>query len=315
MMITAQESPRVRLGFVLRITVFAAVALLLILPTALGAGFMATLIAPLCTGGFDPAQVGLAYEEVSFPSSEFGRPTPAYFIPPASTADPRGATVIVLPTGAASRGDRIGEILIYHEAGLNVLSYASRTCVGGAANTLGDREADQVADALAYLATRPDVDPAHIGLHGFSAGGAAALLAAARIPQVAAVVAQGGYEDFPAQVDASVPANLGPLSPFFRFGAQMTYRLSTGNDWSRLSPVGVIASIAPRPVLLVYGTNEPGLAGGQRMRDLSHAELHVVEGAAHGNYLDFGPVSDDYRARVASFMRAALGAATSQGRP
>ncbi|MBL8132432.1 MAG: dienelactone hydrolase family protein [Anaerolineae bacterium] len=304
---TPAAAPRVRLGYVLRAVIAAAAGVLLILPLALGAAFMVSLIASPCDGGFDPTRVDLPFEDVNFPSSEFDRPTPAYFIPADPAAAPaNGATVIIAPTGAARRGDRIGSILAYHRAGLHVLSYNSRICVGGAVNTLGDREADQVGDALAYLAARADVDAARIGVHGFSAGGAAAILAAARFDGVRAVVAEGGYEDFPAQVDASAPANLGVLSPLFRFGAQTAYRLGTGSDWSRLSPISVIASIAPRPVLLVYGTMETGLAGAQRMRAVSHAEMHLVEGASHGNYLDFGAESDEYAARITAFMRAAL---------
>lgn len=302
--LAAAPEKRLRLSYVLRIVVVITVALLILIPILLGFSFMSIIVTPFCGGGFDPATINLAHENVTFPSAEFDRPTPAYFVP---AEDPNGGTVIVLPTGNSARGDRIGDMLVYHEAGFHVLSYSSRVCVGGAMGTLGDREADQVGDALAYLATREDVDAERIGIHGFSAGGAAAILAGARFENIRAVVAEGNYEDFPAQVDANIPSNLGILSPFFRFGAQMAYRLATGNDWTRLSPISVIASIAPRRVLLVYGLNEPGLSGGRHMRDISYAEFLELPGVGHGNYLDVDP--ELYCTTLADFMRRGLGIA------
>jgi hypothetical protein len=293
---------RQRVTFVVIVTAGALLALALILPFVLGAGFMAALTAPGCGGDTVPP---MPYEDVSFPSAEFNQPTSAYFIPGEGSAR-TGATVIVVPTGSAGRGDRIAEIAVYTSAGLNVLTYSSRTCVGaGAANTLGYKEAMQVGDALAYLATRPDVDMNAIGIHGFSAGGSSAIMAAASFPAIRAVVAEGGYHDFGAQVDESAPPRLW-FAPLFRLGARASYRVTTGNDISVLSPVSVIAQIAPRPILLVYGTNEPSLPGALVMEATAgeNASLWVVQGATHGSYIFTAP--DEYVQRVSAFMTAAL---------
>ncbi len=290
---------RQRLIFVTRALLIITVALALMIPTLLGYGFMAALTAPLCSGETQPP---FPYEDISFPSSEFDHPTPAYFIPAES---PNGATVIVAPTGGIGRGDRIDEIAVYHAGGFAVLSYSSRICVGTAANTLGYREAQQVGDAIAYLATRSDVDPDRIGIHGFSAGGAAAIMAAAQYPALKAVVAEGGYHDFAVEIEQNTPSTLW-FAPFFRFGARAAYRLNTGLDVGVLSPLDVIASIAPRPILLIYGTQEPGLQGARLQREQagSNAELWEVSGATHGSYLASAPL--DYPQRVTEFMTAAL---------
>lgn len=290
---------RQRILFVVRITLFALVLLALLIPTALGAGFIAALTAAVCSGGPVPPML---YEAVSFLSSEFNRPTSAYFIP---AALPNAATIIVVPTGNAGRGDRMAEIVVYHEGGFNVLTYDSRTCVGGAANSLGYREALQVADALAYLQTRPDVDANRIGIHGFSAGGASALMAAARFPELRAVVAAGGYHDFRDEIERNTPERLW-FAPFFRVGAFGAYRLITGEDIGVLSPISTIAQIAPRPILLIYGTNEPSLNGGrlQQAAAGANAQLWEIPGATHGSYLTDAP--DEYRQRVLAFMTAAL---------
>ncbi|MCZ2094783.1 MAG: hypothetical protein LC121_00645, partial [Anaerolineae bacterium] len=114
---------RQRASFVVRAGLRALVAVALIVPTALGAAFMLALTAPVCGGETAPP---MAYEDVSFPSSEFGRETPAYFIP---AEQANGATVIVVPTGSAGRGDRMAEIAVYHAGGFAVLTYSGRTCV------------------------------------------------------------------------------------------------------------------------------------------------------------------------------------------
>jgi len=296
------EAPRTlrqRILYVTRITLFILVSLAIVVPPALGVGFMLVLTAPGCGGETLPP---MPFEDVSFPSSEFNRPTPAYFIP---AAQPNGAAVIVVPTGNAGRGDRMDEIAVYHAGGFGVLTYNSRACFG-VPNSLGYREAGQVTDALAYLASRPDVDTSRIGIHGFSAGGAAAIMAAARLPQIKAVVAQGGYHDFRHEVERNTPPTLW-FAPLFRFGAFAAYRLTTGDDISVLSPISVIDRIAPRPILLIYGTDEPGLHGArlQLAAAGSNAELWEVPGAGHGNYLAAAP--DDYPRRVVAFMSAALG--------
>ncbi|MEP7292614.1 MAG: prolyl oligopeptidase family serine peptidase [Chloroflexota bacterium] len=295
-----QRTPRQRIRFVAVVTLIALLAVAVLIPLLLGASFISLLTAPGCGGETLPP---MPYEDISFPSSEFNRPTPAYFIP--ADQPNSAATIIVIPTGNAGRGDRIGEIEVYHAGGFNVLTYSSRTCLSSVANTLGYAEAAQVGDALAYLATRTDVDSRRIGLHGFSAGGASAIMAAARFPAIRAVVAAGGYHDFRDEVERNTPPTAW-FAPFFRFGALLTYRLNIGEDMSVLSPISVIGQIAPRPILLIYGTNEPGLEGarGQQIAGGSNVQLWEVEGATHGSYLITAP--DEYRQRVIGFMSTSL---------
>lgn len=293
---------RQRVLFVVRPVLLASVVLLLGLPTLAGAGFMGALTAGVCGGNADPAAHNLPYEDIAFPSAEYNRPTPAYFIPGTN-----GATVIVLPTGSAGRGDRMDEIAVYHAGGYSVLTFSSRACVGGANNSLGYLEAIQVGDALAYLRSRPEVDINRLAAHGFSAGGAAVIMAAAQYPDLRAVVAQGGYHDFHDEISVN-SAYLGALAPLFRFGAETVYRSQIGYDIGVLSPIAAIGRIAPRPILLVYGTHEPGLRGArlQLAEAGANAQLWEVPGAGHGNYIAAAG-HDAYAARVLGFMDAAMG--------
>ncbi|MDZ4766571.1 MAG: hypothetical protein SGI73_18700 [Chloroflexota bacterium] len=297
-----------RVWFVVRVVTMATVGILLTVPTILGAGFIGTLT--LSGGGCgDGAPPSVPYEDVRLLATESGTDyIPAYFVPAGANAD--GSTIIALPTGAA-RGDRAFEWLAYHDAGYHVLTFTARGCLT-TVNSLGALEALQVGDALTYLRGRADVDMTRIGAHGFSQAGAAAILAAARYLDVRAVVAEGGYADFPDEIAQNANATrLGILSGLFGFGSGIAYRARVGIDISALSPLSVIQSIAPRPILLIYGTNEPGLRGAMQQLQAANrgggtsATLWTIAGAGHGGYV--GAVSSgEYARRVVAFMDAAL---------
>ena len=302
----SHRSLRQRLFFVARAVIVITLLLIALAPFLVGFLFTAALTRPGCARPADrvvnPADWGMPLEEVSFLSSEFNLPTPAYFIP---AEIPNGGTVIVVPTRNERRGDRIDEIAVYHRHGYQVLTYDSRSCIANVPNSLGFREVPQVGDALAYLTTRTDVDPERIAIHGFSAGGALAILAASQYPELNAVVAQGGYHDFEATIRDNSSA-MGWLGGLHFFGARLGYWLSTGDDMSALSPLRAIPQIAPRPILLVYGSNEPSLYGArlQQAAAGANASLWEVPGAYHGNYLTTAP--EAYERVMIGFMDSAL---------
>jgi hypothetical protein len=162
-------TPRPRILRVLRLALFLILALIVAIPFGLGFLFMQVLTVSGCDGDVDPAVLGIERDEVRFASSEFDGDYEAYFI-----GGEKPATIIIAPTLRAGRGDRMEELRILHDGGYNILTYRARTCFG-ARHSLGYDEATAIGDALAYLATRPDVDQNRIGIYGFSAGGAATL--------------------------------------------------------------------------------------------------------------------------------------------
>jgi pimeloyl-ACP methyl ester carboxylesterase len=175
--------------------------------------------------------------------------------------------------------------------------------------SLGYYEVDEVVDALDYLVTREDVDPDRVGIYGFSSAGATAVMAAARLPDFRAVVAEGGYGSF---VENALGRDRGHhllhayFLTLFRWATRLTYRLVTGLDLAQLSPVTVIDQIGPRPILLIYGSREVSLPGGRRQQAVAggNAELWIVEGAGHGNYLAVAP--EAYEVRIVTFFDEAL---------
>ncbi len=294
----ATQSLRRRIIYALRLLAVAAALLAPGIPFALGYSMMISFTAGGCGGGDDPRRYDLPFEEVAFPAAVLQTTIRGYFIPGGN-----GVTVIVPPTGASDRGNWMHEIAVLHRHGYSALTYESRNCLGYA-HSLGYAEVAEVADALAYLRTRPDVNMERVAIHGFSTAGATAILAAARFPELRAVVAEGGYHDFAAQLRASLGGAWYSLP--YMWGAQLAYRLITGHDMGVLSPVSVIRQIAPRPVLLIYGTAEPSLDGGRAQLAAAgaHASLWEVPGAAHGGYWYAAP--DEFERRVIAFYDGAF---------
>jgi pimeloyl-ACP methyl ester carboxylesterase len=152
------------------------------------------------------------------------------------------------------------------------------------------------------------VDSERVSLHGFSSAGSTSLFTAARVPAIQAVSAKGGYHDLSVQLGVGQERDL--FSRLFTAGARLTYRLATGLDVEVLRPLDAVAGIAPRPILLIYGSREVSLPGAWQMLERANAsggqaELWVVEGAGHGDY--HAVAGEAYEQRLIEFHRRALG--------
>lgn len=276
----------------------ALIIVLCIVPFFSGAAFMWYLTHPRCGVGSTPADFGYTYEDIRFSASR-GLTLDGYFIP-----GDNGATVIVVPTYGNGRGGDLHYADVFHRAGFNVLTYNSPVCAGYGKHTLGYEEAKDVRGAYEYLQTRTDVDTERMSLHGFSAGGAASLMAMAQIPEIRAVSAEGGYHDYATEMGLGQTTNW--FDTLYTWGIAVTYKLVTGYSVYDLSPYNIIDQIAPRPILLIYGSREVTLPGARLMLDRagSNAELWVVQGAGHGQYLQVA--RDEFERRVVEFHRKAL---------
>ncbi len=276
---------------------------LLSLPFLLGVlSTLGLLYAPCAGDGPHPKDYGYIWENVTLDARAGGQ-FRGYFIHGIN-----GATIIVPPALAGGRGSRWPQIQLLVEHGYAVFTFESRRCAGMGPLSLGYDEVNEVADVLDYLLSRPDVDPDRIGIYGFSSAGATSVMAAARLPEIDAVVAEGGYGDFVENALGQTTRRgvAGYIEWAYRWPFRPTYRWVIGHDLERLSPVSVIDQIAPRPILLIYGSREVSLAGGRAQLAAAgdNAELWVVEGAGHGDYLAVAP--DEYEARLVGFFDGAL---------
>jgi uncharacterized protein len=284
---------------------FAGVVAIILVPVSLGSLFMFMLLYSPCSGGTGTlADYGYEGEEVVLPARAGGN-FRGYFIPGTN-----GATVIIPPTGSNSWDNQLPKADLLLHQGYSVFVFESRRCANQGPLSLGYEEVEEVADVLDYLQARPDVDAHRIGIWGFSTAGATAVIAGARLPVLGAVIAEGGYGNF-------LETGLSPSHPeegwfvyffltLYRWSSMLTYRLITGTNISALNPSGMISQIAPRPILLIYGSNEVSLPGGYQQKAAAgdNAELWVIPGAGHGNY---GQVAgEEYEERVIEFFEATL---------
>lgn len=272
------------------IALFVILVTSLIVPMVVGGIGMWALTHPACAAGGKPSDFGITNaRDVEIPTRAGGT-YKAYFIPGTN-----GATIIIPPTFSGDRGGMLPEGSILAKHGYNILLFDSRVCAGKGSISLGYNEVEDVRDVLDYLKQNPDgikVDMNRIGLHGFSSAGATSIMAAARYPEIRALVAEGGYYDMEQYIGNGNGSQRSILENLLSFGAQLTYRFVTGQDISVLSPLDNIAKIPPRPIFLVYGTLEPSLPGARlelaaAKQALANAdvELWEVPNSGHGGYL------------------------------
>jgi len=223
-----------------------------------------------------PADVGLPYEPLLLRAGD-GVTLRGWYIPPRN-----GIAILHVANLRNPLDGALDEAAMLARYGYGALLYEAPPCAG-VANSLGGREVLDVKAALDYLAGRPEVE--RIGAIGFSVGAVTLLRAAARYPQIEAVVAEGGMADL-AQGLAPVPDN--ELGWWLRTVVLFSYRVATGLDPHAVRPVAEVARISPRPLLLIYGDREPNYTGGAAEALYRAAGepkfLWVIPGARHGAY-------------------------------
>jgi hypothetical protein len=285
---------------IITLAVFAVLVTVIVVPAGVGFAMTYTLLNPPCgEDGKTPGDFGYSWENVRL-AARAGGSFRGYFIPGTN-----GAAIIIPPPYGGGRGNRLqeGDVLARH--GYAVFSFESRRCAGMGSLSLGYEETAEVQDALDYLRGRNDIDPDKIGILGFSSAGATSVMAGARFPEIRAVVAEGGYGDF-AEGAVGLGTGSNILETIFKASMAISYRIISGTDIDKLSPEDVIGSIAPRPVLLIYGSRERSLGGAYRQLTAAgeNAQLWVVEGAGHGDYLTIAP--EEYEQRIVTFFDKAL---------
>jgi dipeptidyl aminopeptidase/acylaminoacyl peptidase len=255
----------------------------------------------------DPADYGLTYESVSFPSAD-GLLLKGWFTLP--EGEKGNGAAIILCHGYGGNRAGLAEAAILAQHGYNTLLFDFRGHgeSEGDLVTLGYDEVQDVRGAVAYLQIRPEVTPDRIGLLGHSMGGATAIRAAARIPEIKAVVTEGAYASL-ADTIADDFSNLTGL-PKFPFASLMVTlgQWQTGLEIERVQPLDDVARISPRPVLLIHGLADSVIPpeNGRRLYEAAGEPkaLWQPEGVGHAAAARQRP--DEFEARVVAFFDQAL---------
>jgi dienelactone hydrolase len=278
-----------RLGIgVLSLIVF----LTLVFPVALSYGFTHTArpIVP-------EADLGAPYEPVSFMTDD-GLELVGWYVP-----SKNGAAVIAFPGRKGPQ--RPARILAEHGYGVLLFDRRGEGESEGDPNALGWAGDRDLKAAIAYLQTRPDVDPERIGGIGLSVGGELMLQTAAETDALKAVISEGaGIRSAREALLGREPSQLLGLPQWLSItGATTVF----SNHAPPPSLKELVGNIAPRPVFLIYAGH--GQGGEELSVDYYEAAgepktLWEIPEASHTGGIEARP--EEYEQRVIAFFDEAL---------
>ena len=251
-----------------------------------------------------PFETGAAWEDVRIPTANEERPLAGWWFP-----RPETDRVIIGCTGyRGSKSDLIGIGSALWRAGFNVLlfDYHGHGAHRGTPVTLAYRELHDFYAALDYTQRR--MPHARIGALGFSMGAAIAILGAAARPEVRVVVADSPFATHADVVSHTIQHTIHlPGQPFAAVSDYFLER-SAGYRGRDVAPLRVVSQLAPRPLLLIHGTDDEMIPVSHAHRLYAAArepkELWLAPGANHcGAYFLDRPA---YCQRVIAFFTAGL---------
>lgn len=148
-----------------------------------------------------PADLGLAYEDVSFRNSD-GLTLRGWYLPPPTGGPARVPAVAYGHGNGTDRRHWLPEALAVHRAGFAqiLFDFTGRGESDGDVITLGLHEAGDLRAACDLLAGRAEVDPLRLAIAGRSMGAVAAIYEAADDARVKALVLDSPYADLAALV-------------------------------------------------------------------------------------------------------------------
>ena len=243
------------------------------------------------------AHLGASYEDVTFRTSD-GLQLAGWYVPSKNRA-----AVIVFPAQGRNGPQEHVRLLARH--GYGVVIFDPR----GTGESEGDPyrwggEKD-VKAALAFLRSRRDVDPERIGGLGLSLGGELMLQTAGETTALKAVVSEGaGVRSIREQMDEPGAGKWLSAPTWVMLTAAVAI---FSNHAPPPNLNGLVASISPRPVFLIYSGHP---VGGEELNATFYAAageprtLWRIADAGHTDGLERHPA--EYEQRVVAFFDNAL---------
>ncbi len=244
-------------------------------------------------------ELGVAHEDVTFTTSD-GLTLHGWYIPSRN-----GAAIVDFPGRLGTQAH--ARMLARHGYGVLLFDRRGEGRSEGGGNMLGWGGDKDIIAAVDWLKRRPDVDPDRIGGLGLSVGGELMLEAAAKDPDLAAVVSDGaGARQFREEKKAIPGAEFWAMSPAF---ALLNASVAVFSDTAPPESLfDLVPRIAPRPLLFIYAPD-----GGNTTEVLTpdyariagpNASLWTVPDAPHIKAIETAPA--EYERRVVGFFDDAL---------
>ena len=231
-----------------------------------------------------PADLGLDYEDITFPSREDHLTLHGWFLP-----SPDSEQVIIMLHGAESNRSDPGVNMMGIAAELiandyNVLMFDFR----GHGESEGDRlsagyhERKDLLGAVDFVQERGFEQ---IGVLGFSMGAATALMGTAEETNIDCIVADSSFADMTGIMEREFTERT-KFPGFFLTPVLFMVNIMYGVDFKAVKPVENVPKIAPRPILFIRGEEDDftPLDHAYRLYEASQNPddaLWIVPGADH----------------------------------
>lgn len=253
---------------------------------------------------------GMKIENVTFPSREDKLQLKGWFLP-----SPGSQKTVIFVHGYRNnrQQENVPALAVAREIvrkGFNMLLFDLRNSgeSQGDLTSVGQFEKRDVLGAVDYVKSR-GVQGKHIGLLGFSMGGATAALAAAEATEVEAAVVDAAFADLTAYIREKMP--LWSELPDFPFTSMILALIPpvTGTDPGEVSPIQAVGKTVT-PMLFIHGkadTTTP-YKNSEQLYQAAAApgkELWLVEGAEHVK--SYQVQSKEYIRRVTDFFNKHMG--------
>jgi fermentation-respiration switch protein FrsA (DUF1100 family) len=256
-------------------------------------GFYSSIRPPKIISSITPRDLKMNYEDVSFQTTD-GLTLRGWYIPAARKTE---KTLILLHGYPADKGDILPVLAFLHED-FNLLLFDFRYLgqSEGSYSTAGAKEVEDLLGAIQFVKSR---GVREVGVWGFSMGGAVALMAIEKAPEIRAVIAESSYASL-AQMALQlfrVPFINYPIAYLIGFWA----KLFIGIDVREVSPAERVRHTTI-PILLTHSSADAVIP-------ISHAKL-LQEALAKNPRAEFwftedsahGQLATDYRNRVRGFF-------------
>jgi dipeptidyl aminopeptidase/acylaminoacyl peptidase len=260
-------------------------------------GFYASIRPPKIISPLTPRHLNMGYEDVSFQTAD-GLTLRGWHIPSARATE---KTLVLLHGYPADKGDILPALAFLHQD-YNLLLFDFRYLGAseGSYSSAGAKEVEDLLAAIRFLKTRGTKE---VGVWGFSMGGAVALMAVAKAPEIKAVVSESSYASL-AQMAFELfrlPLVNYPIAYLVRFWA----KLFLGIDLTDVSPAERVRNTTI-PILLIHSADDAVIpfSHAQSLQEAlannRRAEFWFHEGFGHGQ------LGSDYQSKVRDFFHKNL---------
>ncbi|HET9297110.1 MAG TPA: alpha/beta fold hydrolase, partial [Candidatus Binatia bacterium] len=260
-------------------------------------GFYVSIRPPKIISSITPSAYNMQYENVSFKTAD-GITLRGWHVPSEKKTD---KTLILLHGYPADKGD-ILPALAFLQKNFNLLLFDFRYLgqSDGSYSTAGAKEVEDLLAAIRFLKTRGIADA---GVWGFSMGGAVALMAIEKAPEIRAVVAESSYASLSDMALQFFRVRLINYPIAYLIG--LWAKIFLGIDLRDASPAERIRSSAI-PILITHSSADAVIPFSQAkslqqaLVNNPRAEFWFSEEFAHGQ------LHGDYQTRLETFFRTNL---------